>query len=278
MLKIFLLFVFTSACYASGTDFHMHIHSPPKEYDDLQFNAERALFAADSINLKRALVLPNSYSKNVSQSYAETENNFIASEVKKNRKRLAGACAVNPAKNWAEAEIKRCASLGLKVLKLHFMASGLDLKKSDHYEIAKAAVKNAELNKMTIIVHANYPQSSRGHEIEKLTQLINEFPKTRWIIGHMYGREFKELKKLNHENYFVEISVVPVWMKSEGQKKELVETMRSTGIKKFVFGSDWPVFHPAEIAKAFQALPLNESEKDQILQTNASQLNDLFEL
>ena len=37
--------------HLEGTDFHMHIHSPPKEYDDLQFNGERALFAADSIGV-----------------------------------------------------------------------------------------------------------------------------------------------------------------------------------------------------------------------------------
>jgi predicted TIM-barrel fold metal-dependent hydrolase len=263
--------------HAYGTDFHMHIHSPPKEYDDLQFNAERALFAADSIGLKRALVLSNAYSKNASQKYAETENDFIKSEVSKNKTRLAGACAVNPQNNWAWKEIKRCSSIGLKVLKLHFMASGLDLRKEKDYEIAKAELKNAELFNFTVIVHANYPRATRGNEIDKLKQLIEEFPKIRWIIGHLFGREFEELKGLNHPNYFVEISVVPIWMKTEEQRQKLVQTMRSVGMEKFIFGSDWPVIHPAETLKAFNLLPLTEKEKEMVLFTNASQFNDLFQ-
>ena len=261
----------------TGTDFHMHVHSPPKDYeDDMEFNAQRALFAADSIGLNRALILSNSYSRGASQKHAQTENNFIASEVAKNPSRVAGACAVNPSKDWAWKEIKRCASLGLKVLKLHFMASGLDLRKETDYEIAKATLKNAELYNFTVIVHANYPRSSRPGEIEKLKQLIEAFPNTRWIIGHLFGREFEALQGLSHSNYFVEISVVPVWLKTEDQRQKLVTVMRSIGVEKFIFGSDWPVIHPAETLKAFNLLPLSKEEKEAVLRKNEEKLNDLF--
>ncbi|MFZ4715679.1 MAG: amidohydrolase family protein [Bacteriovoracaceae bacterium] len=259
-----------------GTDFHMHIHSPPKEYDDLQFNAERALFAAESIGLNRALVLSKAYSQNVSEMNAQIENNFVQEEALKNKTRLAGACAVNPRMNWAYKEIKRCASMGMKVLKLHFMASGLDLRIPKDYDIAKASIQNAEDSGMTIIVHANYPRKQRGDEIEKLKMLIEEFPKTRWIIGHAFGREFEFLKNLKHPNFVVEISIVPVWTRNNDDRSRFVQTIRDVGIGKFVFGSDWPVFHPAEILKAFLALPLTKEEQGIILFQNASKFNDLF--
>lgn len=242
----------------------------------MQFNAQRALFAADTIGLNRALILSNSYSKGVSEDHAKTENNFIAAEVAKDPSHLAGACAVNPSKNWTWKEIKRCASLGIKVLKLHFMASGLDLRKESDYEIAKSSLKNAELYHFTVIVHANYPRNSRPGEIEKLKQLIEEFPNTRWIIGPLFGGEFEQLEGLKHPSYFVEISVVPIWMKTEEQRTNLVRVMRSVGIEHFIFGSDWPVIHPAETLKAFDLLPLNEKEKYAILYSNAEKLNDLF--
>jgi uncharacterized protein len=162
-------------------------------------------------------------------------------------------------------------------LKLHFMASGLDLRKESDYEIAKAALKNAELYNLTVIVHANYPRSSRPGEIEKLKQLIEEFPDTRWIIGHLFGREFEGLEGLKHPNYFVEISVVPTWMKTEEQRTNLVRVMRSVGIERFIFGSDWPVIHPAETLKALDFLPLSKKEKNDILYSNAEKLNYLFE-
>lgn len=255
----------------------MHVHSPPKEFeDDLQFTGQRALFAADSIGLNRALILSNSYSANVSEQYAIQETNFIVSEVLKDPTRLAGACAVNPKKDWARREIKRCAFLGVKVLKLHLLASGMDLRKASDYELVKSTIRNAELKNFTIIIHANYPQQSRPGEIEKLKQLIEEFPKTRWIIGHLFGREFESLLSLNHPNYFVEISIVPVWMRTKEQKEKLVRVMREVGIDKFVFGSDWPVIHPAELLKALNSLPLEKAERDAILYENAVKLNDLF--
>jgi len=52
--------------------------------------------------------------------------------------------------------------------------------------------------------------------------------------------------------------------------------MRSVGIEKFIFGSDWPVIHPAETLKAFKMLPLTDNEKNAILFSNAEKLNDLF--
>ena len=77
-----------------ATDFHMHIHSPAEDQDDVQYTADRALFAADSIGLKRALVLSNAYSQTVTLDKAVKENNYVSSEVQKNKSRIAGACAV----------------------------------------------------------------------------------------------------------------------------------------------------------------------------------------
>lgn len=288
ILKLFslvILFLFMSCSVVPknktdfGTDFHMHIHSPPKDYeDDLQFNGERALFAADSVELSRALILSNSYSRNVSEEYAHQENDFVISEAAKHPKKLAGACAVNPLKEWAVREIKRCADRGVKVLKLHFMASGMDLRKEDDYATAKNAIKNAQDNKLSIIVHAHYPRASRPGEIEKLKALIEEFPDTRFVIGHLFGREFELLKTLKHPNFFVEISVVPVWMKTDEQRLELANVMRDVGMEKFIFGSDWPVIHPAETMKAFLQLPLSKSERGMVVFTNAEKLNDLFQV
>jgi predicted TIM-barrel fold metal-dependent hydrolase len=183
---------------------------------------------------------------------------------------------VNPVKEWSSREIERCASLGLKVLKLHFMASGLDLRKKEDYARARAAVEAASRAKLTIIVHANYPRSKRGDEIEKLKELIEEFPEVRWIIGHLFGAEFRGLEDLKHPRFLVEISVAPLWMNTPEKRAALVNTIRKVGIRHFVFGSDWPVIHPAETLKALRALPLSEEELAAILYRNAEQLDDLF--
>lgn len=260
----------------SGTDFHMHIHTPEYVDDDVQFNAERALFAADSIGLSRALLLPNGYAKNSNEAHTKQENDFVTKQAEKKRSRLAGACAVNPLKSWALSEIKRCHDMGLQVLKVHFMASGMDLKNANDFVVAKSFLEAAQTLGFTILVHANYPAAQRANEIEKLKELIESFPKLRWIIGHLFGKEHKALRNLKHPNFFVEISAAPIMIRLPEQRKELVETIRTVGIKHFVFGSDWPVFHPAETLKYLKLLELNDDELNDILYDNAKALNDLF--
>ena len=261
---------------SKATDFHMHIHSPPKVHDDLEFNAGRALLAADSVGISRALLLSNAYSVGSTKAYTVKENDFIISQAAKLKGKASAACAVNPKKIWWRDELKRCASLNVKVLKLHFMASGMDLRKMTDFELASKVLQEAEHNHLTIIIHANYPKTYRSGEIEKIKELIERFKNVRWIIGHAFGREIELLKNLNHPNYFVELSVVPIWAKTESDKIKLAENIRSIGVSKFVFGSDWPVIHPAEEMKAFEALPLTAEEKNEILYDNPLKLDDLF--
>lgn len=166
-----------------GTDFHMHISRPGEVYDDVQFTGDRALLAADSIDLERAVVISKSYSLHSTEADAIRENDFVLSEAKKHSPRLAAACAVNPARDWAEKEAKRCAEGGGKILKLHLMAAGLDLKKSQDYERIFGFLNGISKLNFTVLLHANYPKASRGDEISKVVQLINAFPQVRWIIG-----------------------------------------------------------------------------------------------
>lgn len=258
-----------------STDTHMHIH-PSAEQDDMEFTGERALLATNSIGIQRVIVLSNSYSKMAYKDYARTQNSFVAREAKKNPTKIAGACAVNPLMDWALEEMRRCKHDGLKVLKLHTMASGMDLKKSSDLTELKKVLHLAQELKYTVLIHGNFPKQARGNEAEVLLKTLEEFPKIRFIIGHLMGREFELLKNFTHPNFLVEVSVVPVWTKEKTDQEKLVKTMREVGFKKFVFGSDWPVLHPAEILHALHNLPLKNSELEDVVYHNAQALDDLF--
>ena len=278
-----LLLLFIASCsqipkhpsYPYATDAHMHIHHIEMD-DDMEFTAQRALFAADSIGLKRAIVLSNAYSKMAYKDHARTQNAFVAKEVAKSPQHLAGACAVNPLSDWARDELKKCHQEGLKVLKLHTMASGMDLKNKSHQKVLKDILTQAEKFKYTILIHGNFPTNRRGNEAEILLEVLSQFPETRFIIGHLLGMEYEYLKKFKHPNHLIEVSVVPVWMKTQDQKKQLVSVMREIGMHKFIFGSDWPIIHPAELFKALQELPLSSSEFEGVVYKNARALDDLF--
>jgi hypothetical protein len=279
----YLILLLTMSCtlirppkiYPHATDAHMHIHTPMGD-DDLQFTAERALFAALTAEMRRAIVLSSGYQPGMTLEKARAENDFVATEVAKLPTRLAGACAVNPLQAWATTEIKRCHERGLKVLKLHTMASGMSLKDAAHVQKLREVLGLANELKMTVLVHGNYPESQRGDEGKILLSELQAFQQARFILGHLWGREFRWLKDFKHPRFLVEVSVAPIWMKEASMREELVKTMRIVGMEKFVFGSDWPVFHPAEMMMALKALPLADSEYQQVMFENASNLDDLF--
>lgn len=279
---LIVLCLLVSACaqFPSGpkkhsTDAHMHVSQNPTD-DDLQLDAERALFAADSVDVERAIIISNAYSKMAYEDFARRQNSFIAQEVKKHPTRLAGACAVNPLADWAREEMRRCRCEGFKVLKLHTMASGMDLRNEAHYRELKRTLTLAKELEYTVLIHGNFPQARRGNEAELLIQMVNEFSQIRFILGHLMGKEFQVLKNLKNKKALIEVSATPIWMKTSQDREALAKVMRDVGLERFIFGSDWPVIHPAETLKALKQLPLRTGELNQILYENAQSLDDLF--
>ena len=274
-----LLFVLISCAqvaqkkdYKHSVDAHMHIHKSD-EKEDMEFHASRALFAADSVGIQRAIVLSNAYSKMAYKDYARTQNHYLANEVKKNKEKLSGACAVNPLMDWAFAEMTKCRSEGLEVLTIHPMSSGMDLRSAEDQKELKKILAHADKLNFTLLIHGHLP---RLGEAEDLLKVLEGFPDLKIIIGHSLGREFIHLKKFHHPDFLVEVSVAPIWTKSAAEKDSLVSVMRKVGVEKFIFGSDWPVIHPAETVKALSELPLTPEELEKIVYTNAAALDYLF--
>ena len=62
----------------------------------------------------------------------QKENDWLLEQVKPYDGRLIGFCRENPLKDDAAKEIKRCASIGLRGLKLQFGTSDVDLQNPKH--------------------------------------------------------------------------------------------------------------------------------------------------
>ena len=180
--------------YKHSLDAHMHIH-PSDEVDDMEFHGARALLAANSIGIERAIVISSAYSKMAYKDYARTQNAFVAAEVKKNKQKLAGACAVNPMMDWAKSELTRCRQDGLELLKLHTLASGMDLRRANDLRHLKEILKLAQELNFTLLIHGHLP---KPHEAEQLLRALECFPQLRIIIGHSLGRDFDLLRKFQH--------------------------------------------------------------------------------
>jgi predicted TIM-barrel fold metal-dependent hydrolase len=254
----------------------MHIHENiPNE--DMEFDAKRALLAADSIGIRRALVLSQAYRSGLEAMEARKLNEFVITEAKNNPEKLAPACGINPKSIFVQDELRFCRYQKVRVLKIHTMAAGMDLKREDDRKKLEDVLAEADKYDQTVIIHGNFPVKQRGNEAQELLKILTKFPELRIIVGHLLGREFEQLKLLKHPNLFVDISIVPVFLKTPADKERLVTTMRFFGMRKFLFGSDWPVIHPAETLKGLKDIGLTESEINLIINDNPKRLNDLFE-
>lgn len=275
----FLLFGITScssilnpAAKQTATDAHVHIQANiPNE--DVKYDAERALIAIESVNLRRGVVLSNSYNPFTTKESAREKNEFVAKSMKKYPGVLSGACAVNPIRDWAMEEIRNCHKDGLKVLKLHTVASGMDLTKPEDQTTLRQILAELKKLKMTLLVHGNFTNS---YEAKCLLKTLQEYPDVRVIIGHGLGKDYDKLLEFTHPRFLVDVSGICVWTKTETERRDYASAMRKIGLDRFIFGSDWPVFHPAEIMSAVRKLPLSSGEADQIIFDNGKLLDDLF--
>jgi predicted TIM-barrel fold metal-dependent hydrolase len=279
LILSFLLIVITSCSSIIqpvskdfATDVHVHIQANiPNE--DVKFDAARALIAIESVDLRRALVLSNSYNPFTTKESAREKNEFVAAAMKKHPGVLSGACAVNPIRDWAIDEIKNCHKDGLRVLKLHTVASGMDLTKPEDQSTLRLIMAELKKHKMTLLVHGSF---MNAYEAKCLLKTLMEYPDVRVIIGHGLGKDYDKLLDFNHPRFLVDVSGICIWTKTPAERRDYVAVMKKVGLEKYVFGSDWPVFHPAEIMSAVRKLPLTTTEADQIIFGNGKLLNDLF--
>jgi predicted TIM-barrel fold metal-dependent hydrolase len=74
------------------------------------------------------------------------------------------------------------------------------------------------------------------------------------------------------DNVWFDISAIANTYVGSPVQAELVWTIRKVGTDRILFGSDWPVYTPAETANAVRHLGFTYAEQKQIFHDNAARL------
>lgn len=161
---------------APQVDHHQHLLSPSlaarwSELGDYRgfamgtlepVTADQLIAQLDSAGIRRALVLSLAYahgSPNLrdDDEYAQVrgENDWTSRQVARYRDRLRAFCSFNPLREYALAELERCAAdRNLRHgLKLHFANSGVDLQKSEHVEQLRRVFRAVNARGIPIVAH-----------------------------------------------------------------------------------------------------------------------------
>lgn len=174
----------------------------------------------------------------------------------------------------AMAELARVAAAGVKVLKIHAHTQGFDVSDPRVEALARRA---GELGLTVLMDNANIlPGDS-----EKLFNLVVRVPKTKFILAHIGGLNFRFWNILalartadgfGFENLYFDISATVLVVADSPVEEEFLWTLRNVGLDHVLLGSDYPQIGLGVTAKALDRLDLSDEEKAKIRSGNAMTL------
>jgi len=174
----------------------------------------------------------------------------------------------------ALAELARVAAAGVKVLKIHAHTQGFDVSDPRVETLARRA---GELGVAVLMDNANIlPGDS-----EKLFNLVVRVPKTKFILAHIGGLNFRFWNILalartadgfGFENLYFDISATVLVVADSPVEEEFLWTLRNVGLDHVLLGSDYPQIGLGVTANALDRLDLSDEEKAKIRSGNAMKL------
>lgn len=199
-----------------------------------------------------------------SPSQVQHINDFIADTVR-HHDSLIGLGTLFPTMEGWEAEIERIVALGLRGLKIHpdFQHIPIDLPEAIpmYRAVAKAG--------LPVLFHMGDDRFDYSSP-QRLTNLIRQVPDLVAIAAHFGGWQSWE-KSYDHvqpENVFYDTSSTLMFL---GRDRGL-DFLDRLGAKRFLFGTDFPMWTPAEELQRVLDLGLPQDLQEQILYGNFARL------
>ena len=291
-------------------DHHQHLFSPdiaalisppwplarvkPISGDDL-------IALLDAAGIERAAVLSVAYiwgspERKIDNEYArvKAENDWTSQQVARHADRLRGFCSFNPLKDYALAELARCAKDPhlRHGLKLHFGNSVVDYHNARHIGQLRKVFAAASQLRMPIVVHMRASISEKmayGRDEARifLNQLVPAAPDVPIQIAHLAGAggyadplidqalsvfvEAIASGDPRTKQLYFDVTTVARANTTEKQAKLIANRVRELGPSRVLYGSDGNArgnLPPREGWAAFCKLPLTDDE----LRTIASNL------
>lgn len=281
-------------------DFHQHLFSDAivklagPEAGLAPLPAQELVALLDAADIKRAVLLSTAYmygspQRRLDDEYAqvEAENDWTGAQAARFPGRLLAFCSVNPLKEYALAEIARCAGEPRLThgIKLHLGNSDVQLDRPEHAARLRQVFAAANDKGMAIVVHlrANIgkkrPYGARQARIF-LEQVLPAAPDVVVQVAHLGGtgpgfedppsREVlavladavQRKQPATGKLWFDVASIVQPDIRPEAAAL-LVQRLRQIGMGRVLYGTDAAQggnLRPREGWAAFRKLPLREAE------------------
>lgn len=190
-------------------------------------------------------------------------NDFIY-ETHNSSNSFIGLGTLHPDLDDIDSEVDRIISMGLKGIKLHPEFQGFSIDDDNMMPVYKAIE-----GKLPVLIHMG-DEVKTSSSPQRLEKIIKLFPRLTVIAAHMGGYRMWEesIKHLVGKNVYFDTSSTLFML----EKDKFVSMLRSHGVEKILFGTDYPMWSQQEEIDRFLALDLTEEERNMVFWKNASKL------
>jgi predicted TIM-barrel fold metal-dependent hydrolase len=301
-----------SAQVAPVADHHQHLFSPTMvalldtTHAMQPITARDVVALLDSAGIRKAVLLSVAYiygspSRSVPDEYAKVraENDWNAAQAAKYPGRLIALCSFNPLREYALAELNRCAKDPRlrHGIKLHFGNSDVQLENPDHVARLRQIFQAANDHHMAIVVHlrASISRNRPYGSVQArafLEQLLPAAPDVVVQVAHLAGSgpgyddppvdsvmavlaDAVQNRDPRTRHLWFDVATVVDPKISPATAALVAKRIRQVGVERVLYGSDAALggnLPPREGWAAFHKLPLTEAEFDRIAKNVAPYL------
>ncbi|RFM29662.1 amidohydrolase family protein [Deminuibacter soli] len=278
LLYVLLVHAQKDTAHYHGKIIDMHVHIAVMPGEENTMSGERNHTLANirtymaAANVEKAAIITIAQKGNMADT-RQRNDSIIA--LSKKYPSLIPVCSVHPMDGAdAFAEMERVHKQGVSIIKLHPNSQGFDVGAP---EVASLAKKAGELH-LVLLFDSYSPVDN--NEIGKLIMLAAMNQDTRFIFAHMGLVNFPQLLTIEalkkypwyKNNIWCDISAIAPVLGHSPFHDQLVWTIRTIGVDQFLFGSDYPVFNPADAIKSVHGMGFTRAEEQLLFYGNASRL------
>lgn len=199
-----------------------------------------------------------------SPEQAHSINSYIAETCRRDP-HLVGLGSLYPTMvNWRE-ELERIGALGLKGIKIHSDFQKVPIDEPKAVEMYRAIARMG----LPVLFHMGDDRYDYSAP-ERLTNLIRQVPELVAIAAHFGGWRAwdRSYAHIQPENVFYDTSSSLMYL----GKERALDFLDKMGAHRFLFGTDYPMWTPAQELERFLELGLDTDARDRILFGNFEKL------
>jgi uncharacterized protein len=243
-----------------------HAHVAPTDYG----STEKYIAALQAAGIDRGVVVPGAmmdvrrmtdYITGTAKPENPVPNNdYVEESCTANQQVLTGFVCVNPHDPNALALLEKGFQNGSRGLKLSPMSHQFSFASKSIAALASLCGQYG----FPVYTHVVF---SPGASTAKFIEVAKQFPKTNFILGHMgFGPADREAIEAAQQldNFFLETST--------GSFLNIQQAAQKAGAGKLIFGSEFPLAHPANELQKIMLLDVTDGEREKILGGNIREL------